>query len=45
RTKEHLLRFNRLYREIKSDSVNEGWLGDIEGRDNIFPEIDYRLHQ
>ncbi|MDI6605951.1 MAG: DUF1957 domain-containing protein [Candidatus Omnitrophota bacterium] len=45
RSKEHLLRFNRLYDEIRSNSVNEGWLGDIESKDNIFPEIDYRVHQ
>jgi 1,4-alpha-glucan branching enzyme len=45
RTKEHLLRFMRLYEEIKSDSIDERWLSDIEYKDNIFPEIDYRVHQ
>ena len=45
RTKEHLLRFLRLYEEIKSDSIDEKWLSDIEYKDNIFPEIDYRVHQ
>jgi len=45
RTKEHILRFNRLYSEIKSNAIDEAWLADIEYKDNIFPEIDYRLHQ
>jgi 1,4-alpha-glucan branching enzyme len=45
RTKEHLFRFNRLYDEIKANSVDEAWLADIEYKDNIFPDIDYRAHQ
>jgi len=45
RTKDHLLRFTRLYEEIKTNSINEGWLSEIESKDNIFPEIDYRAHQ
>ena len=45
RTKEHLLRFTRLYEDIKSNSIDESWLSDIEYKDNIFPNIDYRVHQ
>ncbi len=45
RTKDHLLRFTRLYEEIKSDSVDESWLAGIESQDNLFPDIDYRVHQ
>lgn len=45
RTKEHLLRFTRLYEEIKSNGIDEGWLADIEYKDNIFSGIDYRVHQ
>ena len=45
RTKEHLLRFLRLYEEIKSNSIDENRLSDIEYKDNIFPNIDYRVHQ
>jgi 1,4-alpha-glucan branching enzyme len=45
RTKEHILRFNRLYEGIKSDSIDQAWLSDIEYKDNIFPEIDYHVHQ
>jgi 1,4-alpha-glucan branching enzyme len=45
RTKDHLIRFNRIYDEIKSNSIDEEWLSDIEYKDNLFPEIDYRVHQ
>ena len=45
RTKEHLLRFTRLYEELRSNSIDEGWLADIEYKDNIFSQIDYRVHQ
>ncbi len=45
RTKNHLLRFNRLYDEIKSNSIDQDWLSDIEYKDNIFPGIDYKAHQ
>jgi len=45
RTKEHLLRFTRLYEDIKSNSIDENWLSDIEYKDNLFPDIDYRVHQ
>jgi 1,4-alpha-glucan branching enzyme len=45
RTKEHLLRFTRLYDEIKANTVDESWLSEIEYKDKIFPNIDYRVHQ
>ncbi|MGD9014761.1 MAG: DUF1957 domain-containing protein [Candidatus Omnitrophota bacterium] len=45
RIKQHLLRFIRLYESIKSNSIDQAWLSDIEYKDNIFPEIDYRVHQ
>lgn len=45
RTKDHLLKFNRLYEEIKSNYIDQDWLAGIESKDNIFSEIDYRVHQ
>ncbi len=45
RTKEHVLRFNRLHDQIRSGMIDEGWLGWTESRDNIFPEIDYRVYR
>jgi 1,4-alpha-glucan branching enzyme len=44
RTKEHLLRFTRLYHDIQNNSIDEGRLGDLEYKDNLFPEIDYRVY-
>ncbi len=44
RTKEHLLRFDRLYHEVKGNTLDERWLGDIEYSDNPFPDIDYRVY-
>jgi 1,4-alpha-glucan branching enzyme len=44
RTKEHLLRFTRLYHDIKENHIDEGWLGDIEYKDNLFPDINYRVY-
>ncbi|MFH1397137.1 MAG: 1,4-alpha-glucan branching protein domain-containing protein [Candidatus Omnitrophota bacterium] len=45
RTKDHILNFTRLYEDIKSNSIDQEWLTEIEYKDNIFPEIDYRVHQ
>jgi len=45
RTKDHLLRFLRLYEDIKSNSIDESWLTGIESQDNLFPDIDYRVHK
>lgn len=45
RTKEHILRFTRLYDQIKSNSIDEAFLGDSEYKDNLFPDIDYRVHR
>ena len=44
RTRDHVLRFTRLYDDIKRNSIDEGWLCDIECKDNIFPDIDYRVY-
>jgi len=45
RTKDHLLRFTRLYEDICASAIDEAWLSDIEYKDNLFPDIDYRVHQ
>jgi 1,4-alpha-glucan branching enzyme len=42
RTKEHLLRFHRLYEQIKAGRVDEGFLGHCEGKDNLFPFLNWR---
>lgn len=45
RTKEHVLRFNRFYEQLSANTIDEGWLSMVEGRDNLFPEIDYRVYR
>jgi 1,4-alpha-glucan branching enzyme len=44
RINEHILQFNKLYDDVRGAKVNEHWLADVEGRDNIFPNIDYRIY-
>jgi 1,4-alpha-glucan branching enzyme len=44
RVKAHVARFRRLDREITEGKIDEGWLADLERRDNLFPEIDYRVY-
>ena len=45
RTKEHVLRFLRLHEQIRGGTIDEGWLAHIEGKNNLFPEIDYRVYR
>jgi 1,4-alpha-glucan branching enzyme len=42
RVKDHLLRFIGLHDQLTRASVDAAWLGELESRDNLFPEIDYR---
>ncbi|MBI5198272.1 MAG: DUF1957 domain-containing protein [Nitrospirae bacterium] len=40
----HILRFTRPHDEILTHRIDEGWLSHLEGKDNLFPEIDYRVY-
>jgi 1,4-alpha-glucan branching enzyme len=42
RVKEHLLRFTRIYEQLTAGQLDPEWLQQVEWRDNIFPEVDYR---
>jgi 1,4-alpha-glucan branching enzyme len=44
RVKAHIARFRRLDHELSSGHIDHGWLGDLEARDNLFQEIDYRTY-
>jgi 1,4-alpha-glucan branching enzyme len=44
RIEGHIIAFNRLYDELTRDAVSEAWLAELEARDNIFPDLDYRLY-
>ncbi|MFP4176773.1 MAG: glycoside hydrolase family 57 protein [Candidatus Brocadiia bacterium] len=45
RVEEHLENFWRLHDELKNDSVAETFLKALEGRDNVFPDVTYRLYE
>ncbi len=42
--KERVGRFTKLYYELKKGKINERFLEDIELKDDIFPEIDYKIY-
>ena len=44
RLKDHIERFTRLYENIQANSLDIPYLQDLEYRDNIFPDLDYRLY-
>ena len=45
RFRSHIHRFNLLAEQIESRIINEELLSEIESRDNVFQEIDYRIYQ
>ncbi|WLT38319.1 DUF1957 domain-containing protein [Synechocystis sp. B12] len=45
RTRSHLLRFDKLFDDIRANKVDAGWLEKVELMDNIFPKIDYRVYR
>jgi 1,4-alpha-glucan branching enzyme len=45
RTRSHLMRFNKLYEDVKIGKVDSGWLEKVELMDNIFPSINYRVYR
>jgi 1,4-alpha-glucan branching enzyme len=44
RTREHVDRFLALFQQIVDNRIDEGALAALEGKDNIFPSIDYRVY-
>jgi len=45
RFEEHTGRFNRLYQSIITGSIPKRWLLQIEDKDRIFRDIDYRIYK
>ncbi len=43
RVEDHLARFNQLCHEVESGKVNLTDLESLEERDNIFPDLDFRI--
>ena len=44
RTKDHVLRFTRLYEQWKSGKLDEPFLANCEWRDAIFPHLDWKYY-
>lgn len=44
RTRDHINRFTGLYEQVMGDRLDLATLRDIEWRDTIFQEIDYRVY-
>jgi 1,4-alpha-glucan branching enzyme len=44
RVTDHLLRFNRLWEQFNTGSVDEAFLSHCEGRDNLFPDLNWRYY-
>jgi 1,4-alpha-glucan branching enzyme len=44
RTKVHVLNFNTLYEQLRTNDIDESWLSQLERRHNLFPDIDYRIY-
>jgi len=44
RVNEHIVRFSRLYDDLKAGRLDEAFIADIEGKDNLFPGVDYTIY-
>jgi 1,4-alpha-glucan branching enzyme len=44
RFRDHIHRFTKLYEMLNAGKVDEAWLAEVESRDTIFQEIDYRAY-
>ena len=42
RIHEHVNRFNRLLGQVRTHTIDQDWLVEIEHRDNVFRKIDFR---
>jgi 1,4-alpha-glucan branching enzyme len=45
RTRDHIARFTYLYRTLLEGGLEEPILREFEERDNIFPDLDYRIYR
>ncbi len=42
RTKSHILRFTRLYDQLRGENVDPDFLAQLEEKDNLFPTLQWR---
>jgi len=43
RVREHLFNFTKIYEDLCRNTVNTEWITRIEKRNNLFPDLDYRI--
>ncbi len=43
RVKEHIANFTRIYESLSANTMDTEWLTTLEKRNNLFPEIDYKV--
>ena len=43
RIREHIHNFNYIYDNLCRNTVDTAWLTVVEKKNNIFPDIDYRI--
>jgi 1,4-alpha-glucan branching enzyme len=44
RVSDHVNGFNYLYEALQRGEIHEPALAELEARDNLFPELDYRVY-
>ena len=44
RTNEAVVRFQRLHDDLLAGKVDEPYLRALEAKDNLFPDLDYRVY-
>jgi 1,4-alpha-glucan branching enzyme len=42
RVKDHLLRFIALHEQLTLTRIDENWLREVESRDNLFPDVNWK---
>jgi len=45
RTREHVSRFNRLYDQVCRRDIDQGFLAELEEKDNLFPDLSYTFYR
>jgi 1,4-alpha-glucan branching enzyme len=44
RTKDHILRFTRLYDQLRAGLIDDEFVRNCEWRDNLFPELNWKYY-
>ena len=44
KTKDHVLRFTRLYEQLGKENVDNACLENCEWRDNLFPDLNWQYN-